>query len=305
MKYAVNTEKLGNAFLLPAEAADKWLKLATNTQLKVLLCAFRSLAEGIDAEAISNRLGITKPETEDALSFWVEAGLLTSERESAQNEKPKIITKNIDMPTRQDVIKRGMEDENLRFLFRQAQSFFGRNLKQNESSYIVYLYDDCGMEPAVILYLISYAASCGKCNLSFIKTHSTKWLNAGVDSVKSAEEIVAKEAREDLAWKTVQSVFGIEKRNPSEKEKSLSDMWLNQWQISTNLLKAAYDTCVDTKSKFSVAYISAILESWHKKGIKTPEDVLQDTKKRKTAKKDNNSYAGFDLEAFEKSLEED
>ena len=306
MKYTVNTEKLGGAFLLPAEAADKWLKLATHTQLKVLICCFRNIASGIEPADISKRLLISEAETEDALVFWAQAGLLKCDEQKAAAEVRTAVLPKEELPTREDVIRRGMEDKNVAFLLREAQMYFGRGLKQNESAFLVSLYDDSGMDTAVILYLLSYAASCGKCNLSFIKKHSARWLGEGVETVAAAEECITRSLREDLAWNAVQKAFGMEKRNPSEKEKALCDLWINEWQTTPELLKAAYDVCVDTKSKFSFPYTAAVLEAWHKKGIKTVGDVKNAlAEKSKNAKKEKQGYAGFDLEAFEKSLNED
>lgn len=302
MKYTINTAVLGNTFMLPTDTVDKWLKLASSEQLKVLLCCFRSIAEGINEEDVSNRLNISRAVVEDALAFWAQAGLINGEKEEKKAEQRAVVIKT-EMPTRQDVIRRGMEDENVKFILREAQMFFGRNLKQNETSSLLYLYDDCGMDAAVILYLLSHAASCGKCNLSYIEKCAARWLKEGVETVAEAEAMVAKSLREDLAWSFVQKTFGIDKRNPSEKEKDLSDKWVNDWQISRELLKAAYDVCVDTKSKFSFSYIAAVLESWHKKGVKTPDDIEKADKSRQ--KKTAQNFAGYDLEAVEKMLNGD
>ena len=63
------------------------------------------------------------------------------------------------------------------------------------------------------------------------------------------------------------------------------------------MLEAAYEECVNTKSKFSFPYTAKIIESWHEKGFKTP----QDTQKRE--KSDNkDGYAAYDIDLFEKML---
>ena len=47
------------------------------------------------------------------------------------------------------------------------------------------------------------------------------------------------------------------------------------------MLKAAYDICVDKKTKLSFAYVAKILESWHAAGYKTPADVTAGEQKKK------------------------
>ena len=304
MKYSINTAIFGNTFSVPCDVADKHLKLATLSQLKVLLYFMRNVSEEIDPTRIAAATALPQSEVSDALLFWSQCGILKGE--TAQNIQPeKTVIVTTQMPTRADVIKRGLEDERLAFLLREAQLKFGRNLKQNESSLLVSLYDDHGMDVSVILLLLGYAKSEGKCNVSFIKSVATKWLNSGVETVTDAERLIADAAKQKLAWSVVQKTFGIERRNPSAKEAELSNLWVNEWKMSTDMLKAAYDVCVDSKTKLSLAYVAKVLESWHNSGFKTAAEIAaaQNKKSGKVGKKSD--YAGYDLELFEKMLNKD
>lgn len=297
MNYTLNTAIFGNTFAVPSVVADKYLKIATDTQLKVLLYFMRNISDGIDASKIADALSLPKSEVDDALLFWSQCELLNSEQPKAADTKPVII--NSSLPSRADVIKRGLEDENLMFLLREAQLKFGRNLKQNESQLLVALYDDYGMEISVILFLLGYAVREGKCNLSFVKKTATGWIEQGVETVADAEQIIADVTKQNLAWSIVQKTFGIEVRKPSTKELEYSDLWVNQWGISTDLLKAAYDACIDSKTKLSMPYIAKIIERWHKEGITSPQDIKP---RSTTANNKNNDYGGYDLNKYEQML---
>ncbi len=300
MTYNINPTVFGSTFAVPSTVADKFLKIATHTQLKVLLYFMRNISSGIDPQKISDELSLPIGEVEDALTFWQQRDILIGEAPKETESKPVII--NSAMPTRADVIKRGLEDKQLMFLLREAQLKFGRNLKQNESSLLVSLYDDHGMDVAVILLLLGYAAREGKCNISFVKKTATQWLSAGVETVADAERIIADTAKQSLAWQVVQNAFGIERRNPSAKELEYSNLWVNEWKISADMLKVAYDACIDSKTKLSMPYVAKIIESWYKEGITTPEQAAsQKQKKQPTAKPD---YAGYDLDLFEKMKKE-
>ena len=48
-------------------------------------------------------------------------------------------------------------------------------------------------------------------------------------------------------------------------------------------------------------YFSKILENWHEKGYKTPDDIEE----RKSGAEENKSFAAYDLELFEKMLNSD
>lgn len=303
VNYTINTAIFGNTFPLPCDIADKYLKIATLSQLRVLICFMRNISDGIKSENISSTIGIPVTEVEDALLFWSQCGILNTEEKSISEKSKKTVTVNVELPTRTDIIKRGLEDERLAFLLREAQLKFGRNLKQNENSLLVALYDDYGMDISIILLLLQYAKNENKCNITFIKNTAMRWINAGVETVTDAEQIIADNAKQNIAWGIVQKTFGIEKRNPSEKELQFSNLWINEWHFETDMLKSAYDICVNSKSKLSMPYISKILENWHKNEIKTPDQISAQKSKPENTTKSN--YAGYDLELFEKMLNSD
>lgn len=301
MKFTINPTIFGNTFSVPSVVADKYLKIATATQLKVLLFFMRNISDGIEPEKISSALSIAEDEVLDALVFWQQREILIGETKTTEEQKQVVITSSL--PSRADVIKRGLEDKQLMFLLREAQLKFGRNLKQNESQLLVSLYDDYGLDPSVILLLLQYAVSEGKCNLSFVKKTATQWISAGVETVIDAERLITEQTKQNLAWSVVQNAFGIERRNPSSKELELSNLWINEWQISVDMLKAAYDACIDSKTKLSFAYVAKIIESWHKDGVTTPAQLAEKKPNKKTQNK--NDYAGYDLDLFEKMLNDD
>lgn len=307
MKYTINASVFANTFAVPSIVADKYLKTATLSQIKVLLYFMRNISEGIDIDKISAATALPPSEVEDALIFWLQCDVLIGEQPAQPVEKKVIVTTQL--PSRADIIKRGLEDERLAFLLREAQLKFDRNLKQNENQLLVSLYDDHGMDVSVILLLLGYARSLNKCNISFLKSTATKWLNAGVETVLEAERLIADAAKQKLAWDIVQKIFGIEKRNPSAKELELSNLWINEWGFSTDMLKAAYDICVNANTKLSMPYIAKILERWHKEGVSTPDQIKSRERSSKPSgnsaaenKKQKRDYAGYDLDLFEKML---
>lgn len=302
MNYNINPAIFSSTYAIPTVVSDKYLKIATHNQLKVLLYFMRNISEGISPQKIAAALGISVDEVCDALLFWQQRDILIGETKKEPETKSVIISSSL--PSRADVIKRGLEDERLAFLLREAQLKFCRNLKQNESQLIVSLYDDYGMDASVILLLLGYAAREGKCNISFVKKTATNWLNQGVETVMDAEALIAESAKQNLAWSVVQNAFGIERRNPSSKELEYSNLWINEWKISVDMLKAAYDACIDSKAKLSMPYIAKIIESWHKDGITAPEQITEKKQKPKAAQ-GKTDYAGYDLDLFEKMLNKD
>ena len=298
MNYRINPAAFSAVFTLPAAVADNHLRLARGEHIKVLLYIMRNMAAPIEPAVIAEAAGITEYDVKEALIYWADAGILNTDGVSEQTPEitPKAV-KRAEKPTRSDVAKRGAEDEKISYLLRETQMRLGRNLKSNEISTLVWLYDDEGLDVSLILMIVQYAAAHNKANIRFIESTAVDWINKGIDTVAAADGELNRMAMGDQAWNIVSSAFGLERRKPSKKETELSLLWINDWEMSKEMLEAAYEECVNTKSKFSFPYTAKIIESWHEKGFKTP----QDTQKRE--KSDNkDGYAAYDIDLFEKML---
>ncbi|MEE1238787.1 MAG: DnaD domain protein [Acutalibacteraceae bacterium] len=298
MNYRINPTVFSAVFTVPAAVADNHLKLARGEHIKVLLYIMRNMTAPIEPDKIAKAVGITEYDAKEALIYWEDAGILSCDKDAAENKeiKPKA-TSRAEKPSRNDVARRGAEDEKVSYLLRETQMRLGRNLKSNEASTLVWLYDDEGLDVSLILMIVQYAAAHNKANIRFIESTAVDWINKGIDSVAEADNELNRLAMGEQAWKIVSSAFGLERRKPSKKETELSLIWLNDWKVSKEMLEAAYEECVNAKSKFSFAYTAKIIESWHKNGFKTPDDIQKQKKND-----DNDGFAAYDIDLFEKML---
>ena len=298
MNYRINPSAFSAVFTVPAEVADRHLKLARGEHIKVLLYIMRNMTVPINTSFIAEAVGISEYYVKEALLYWSDAGILICDGDLKENAeiKPKTVNR-AQKPTRRDVARRGNEDEKISYLLRETQMRLGRNLKSNETGTLVWLYDDEGLDVSLILMIVQYAAAHNKANIRFIESTAVDWINKGIDTVADADAELNRMAMGDQAWKIVSSAFGLERRKPSKKETELSLLWVNDWKMSKEMLEAAYEECVNAKSKFSFPYTAKIIDSWHEKGFKTPKDIQ---KSKQDVEKEG--YAAYDIDLFEKML---
>ena len=300
MNYIIDPKVFSAVFTVPAAVADKHLKLARGEHIKVLLYIMRNMSVNPDNAEIAAAAGLSEYEVEEALLYWAGAGILLPDGKSAEKAEIKApAVKQNAKPDRADVARRGAEDEKIRYLLTETQMKLGRNLKSNESSTLVWLYDDLGLDVSLILMIVQYAAAHGKPRIGFIESTATDWVNRGIDTIAEADRELNKMAMSEQAWGIVCSSFGLEKRKPSKNELKLSLMWTDEWKMSREMLTAAYNACVDSISKFDIKYVSKILENWHEKGYKTPDDIEE---KKKNDNTESESFATYDLDLFEKMI---
>ncbi len=307
MNYVINPTSMTSVFMVPSSVVDSHIKLATEKQLKVILFFLKNITGGIETEKIAEELKLPLAEVEDALYYWADAGILSlkeqpivsekAEKSTEQRIKPQIIK-----PTREEIAMMGNSDENIVFLLREAEMKFGRALRGNEIQTLVWLYCDHGMAVSLILMLIEYAVNEKRLNIGFIESTALSWLDAGVSSIVDAEKQIELQSRRKTAWGVVQKAFGIEARQPSKKELEFSENWVLKWGFKSEMLRYAYDICVDSKGKISMSYINKILESWSQKGFITVADV---EKSKKNATNKANSFSAYDKSLVEKLLNSD
>lgn len=302
MNYLINPKAFSAVFTVPAAVADKHLKLARGEHIKVLLYIMRNMSENPNNAEIAAAAGLSEYEVEEALLYWAGVGILMPDGKPAEKAEIKApAVKQNAKPDRADVARRGAEDEKIRYLLTETQMKLGRNLKSNESSTLVWLYDDLGLDVSLILMIVQYAAAHGKARIGFIESTATDWVNRGISTIAAADKELNQMAMSEQAWGIVCSAFGLEKRKPSKNELKLSFMWVSEWKISREMLTAAYNACVDAISKFDMKYVSKIIEGWHEKGYKKPADIEE--KKNSGAEKE--SFAAYDIDLFEKMLNSD
>lgn len=299
MGYSINPAALMPFFAVPCSLADKHLKLASPDAVRVLLFVLRNSDKEIVPEDIAEFFKMDTYDVCDCLDYWVSAGVIGSEqkKEAVKEEKAvKTVRAKAIKPTRAEIARRGAESEKVRFLLSEAQMKFARPLSENESATLLWLLDDAGVDVSLILMAAQFSAQKGKCNIREIEKTCLDWADNSVTTIAEAEERIALLNRQETAWRMLTAVCGIEKRNPSAKEREACDLFVNEWGFSREMIKAAFDVCVDATGKFSLPYMKKVLSKWHKEGFKTVEQT------KGAAKQPQKSTATYDMDAFLKKL---
>lgn len=312
MNFKLNQEKRCSSFLVPCVVSDEHLKLAGALQLRAILYCCRNPQGEFSAKDLAAVLSCNEEDAGDALMFWQQLGVLDSDStQPAAPSAPQPAAKKavfsapeLARPDRKEVARRGMECPDIAMILQEAQVKFGRTLKQSESSLLVWLYDDLGMSPAVILMVLEYAVRAERCNVTFIERIARDWAENGVESITDAEQRIINLNRSRTAWNKMRCAFGLEQRAPSENELKFATTAVLEWHFSAEMFNHAYNLCVDSIGKYKLSYIKTILTKWHKNGYKTLKDVLAaEQEKQKSAVNEN--YAAYDLSVAEQLINGD
>ena len=323
MNLSINLGAWNSIFAVPCGVVDKHIKLAGAAQLKVLLFILRHAGEKISTIAIANALSMSEIDVKDSMQYWLETNIISKaslanfdenfnvSRGNSNNNNVCVISKEINrLPCRTEkpdsafVAKRIDESDEISFLMQEAQIILSRPISNSDSATLLMLHDTDGLPVDVILMLMQYAISIGKRSMKYIEKMAISWANEDIDTIEKAENKIRVLENYRKAWVSVEKIIGIEHRAPSLKEDETANRWVNIWKISDDLIKEAYDRCVNSKGKYILSYMDGIIKRWYSSGIKNLTQVVDSDKLKKSQKEQEQKIkeeTSYDIDEYERN----
>ena len=285
--------------VIPNDFLDRYLPSANGDFIKVylcLMCAVGKHESNLTLCRIADRLNCTENDVLRALTYWEKEGVLalTPGENDAGSEaaltavadcpgpKTSALTKPSDVSS--EKLAALGETEEIRELFFIAQQYLGRPLKRGDMQAICYYYDGLHFPPDLIDYLIEYCVNHGHTQLSYINRVAENWKAQGFLTVHDAKNAVTSYHRE---YYDILKALGITNHHPIEQEITLMKKWLEDYRFSMEIITDACTRTVMNASRPSLSYTDSILSKWHRRNVRTLEDVkaLDDEHERAAAEK--------------------
>lgn len=191
-------------------------------------------------------------------------------------------------------------DEELKMLVEETQTTLGKVLSNSDISTLLMLKDTCGLPLDVIFMLIHYCASIDKGNIRTIENIGIQWANDGVYSLEAADNKIKQIQKTTANFSIVSKAFGLKNvGSPTKKQLEYGDKWVSEWKFSPEMLREAYERCVDTKGTMNLRYIDGILKRWNASNLHTLDELHKYEKSAsKPSQKQSSSYDINELDKF-------
>ena len=335
MDFSINLGAWNSIFAVPSCVVDKHIKVAGGAQLKVLLWILRHAGERVNTETLAGSLSMHTADVRDAVQYWVETGLLTAQAEklypsantTAQQEENKIknhapdrpqeapknppveLTKHVarpralSRPQKPDaffVAQRMETSSEIAFLMQEAQVILGRPISNGDAATLLMLHDNDGLPVDVIIMIMQYAISLGKNSMKYIEKLAISWAMEEIDSIEKAESKIRHLDNRRRAWRVVEKTMGIDHRSPTAKEEEMANRWICDWGFKEDLIREAYERCVNAKGKYISGYIDSIIKRWQQSGVHTLEQARHESQ-RFSKSEDRRSGPSYDIDEYENS----
>ncbi len=309
MSYMPARDVWNDIFAVPKSVVDNHIKLSSASGLKVLLYILRSPSDTHSIQSISSALNLKSEDVSDALLYWEQAGIIVKSDSVTLNTSPDVQVLDIssetpaDIPAaeavpqngisehqilnhvkllsstppklgKKDAAERIKSDAELKFLVDETELRLSRPLTHTDVISLINMHDWAGLPYDVIVTIIEYCVTREKASIRSIEREAIRWADNGITTLDKAEEYIKLKNDRHSAEQSVKRLFGISDRSLTKKEREYIHRWMCEYNFPDEVVKEAYERCIDNIAKLRFSYINNILESWRGKGLKSLSRIL-------------------------------
>ncbi len=326
MNYSLNVGEWNSVFAVPASVVDKYIKIAGENSLKLLLYLLRHGGKNFSDDKLRDDLGFREAgELEDAALFWIQRGIiryendgenraLFSEKSDKEEAEQLVLSENAPecVPQKfakkelikpavissRDIAERIKSDSEIQMLFSEAEKLYAHPLKSNENQMLITITDHYGLNVGAALMLLQYCFKIGKTSPAYILSCAQNWADEGIDTVDAANEKILALERNNSISERLREAMELNSKL-TEKMKEYIRVWTEEWNFSEDMIMLCYEKTVNAKQEFKFEYANKILENWKNAGLYTKQAVeaadLTRKKPVKTASSAKSENSSFDI----------
>ena len=210
MNLTVHIPGFGQMFGVPNAVVDQYLKLATPSQLKVLLYLLRNNGQTVDHSEIAKALAISEELVEEAALFWSQTDLFAVTEPAAESVPAETAAEPEQKPAKAprtnhvSAVSSGKSgdltpleiasaieaSDDLKTLFRMSEQQLGRPLRHVEQKALVWMHDYNNIGSDIILTVLLYCKSIDKSSVSYAESIITSWWNDGIQTLPQVTDAI-------------------------------------------------------------------------------------------------------------------
>lgn len=296
----INPKYKDSIISIPGTQVLLHLKDASEAELKVLIYALAN--QNITFKETEDALGLSAEEIHDALTVWKNKGVMTvtglpkkeaKKEDSTETDTPKktgaaktekpteseskksaVILMSSDLPAySSDQINRILEkNKGTKALIDNCQQILGKIMSVHEVEVIMKLIDYLGLDHDYVLLLCDHCASINKTSLRYIEKTAVSLFDSGITEYIHLEKYIETFNFAKSREGKVRTLLGLGDRSLTKKEREAFYKWAS-WNMPMDVIEKAFEITAENTKRFSLNYMSTVLERWHKEGLVTLEAV--------------------------------
>ena len=165
------------------------------------------------------------------------------------------------------------KDDGVKKMFQDVAHIVRRPLNTQEKIKIIKWLRDYNISCEMISHAYSYAYDIlKKKSPAYVETIIMNWYDKGFTNLSQVMSDFNVMNDSQRNYNKLMQSLAMPFKNVSDFEKKIIDKWYDDFNYGNDIILKAAENFIYT-AKPSIAYLDAILEAWHKEGIKTVEDA--------------------------------
>lgn len=289
---------------------NDYMPMADGTYVKVYLLGYKYAHDMdnnilVDNETLAKNLEIPLGDVFRAWDFWENLGIVEKIGQGFEDEmdyKIKFLNlkqlyiknniylfqdeKKLEMPkTSTDDLIRANRSKAVNNMFNSIDNIIRRQTVPVEKQKILSWINDYNMNPDVIVKAFDYSVEKKNVRrINYVEAIVRNWYDKGLTNMEMLMEEFQNMDESYYRQYKIMKALGLHQRPIKKDEKQIIDNWFSQYKFDMDMILYACER--DKNPRPSISYVNGILESWHKKGIKKPEDIEELDKKPEKKTKD-------------------
>ncbi len=181
------------------------------------------------------------------------------------------------------------KDDGVKKMFQDVAHIVRRPLNTQEKIKIIKWLRDYNISCEMISHAYSYAYDIlKKKSPAYVETIIMNWYDKGFTNLSQVMSDFNVMNDSQRNYNKLMQSLAMPFKNVSDFEKKIIDKWYDDFNYGNDIILKAAENFIYT-AKPSIAYLDAILEAWHKEGIKTVEDAERTNELYRSDRKNNNT----------------
>lgn len=181
------------------------------------------------------------------------------------------------------------QSEDIAKLFSHGEQTLAKMLTYHDLNVLFGFYDWLRLPIDVILYLLTYCSEGGHRDLRYVEKAALDWAERGINTVDEAMKYTQTFDRD---FRAIMLALGHPSAFPSPTQRKYMQKWLYEFEMPLDLILDACDKTAVQLGKPKLTYIDKIIADWHKRGIKSLDEVAQAEADWQKAEKSENKDSG-------------
>lgn len=293
---------------------NDYMPMANGTYVKVYLLGYKYAHDRdeeieVNNETIAKHLEIPLEDVLGAWDFWEKKGIIEKilkEDEKKYNFNVKFlnlkqlyIKNNLELfrteeqtipkkkPTGSQKIIQANQIPEVNQMFNKINDIMRRQTVPYEKERILTWIEDYNMNPDVIEKAFFYGVERkGVRNVKYVEGIIRNWYDNGLTNIEAVTEYYKTRDEKYYKYEKVMSSLGLQNRTITRGEMIVIDKWFDEYEFSLEMVLRGCESSANVANP-TINYINGVLESWHKKGIKTIDEIAQKDKPRQRKEYNN------------------